>query len=214
MTKRIILRKPNSTHSKMSFATNIQKHWMEWLKTKTKYNLGCFIIFVFMVMKLYVVRIKSADNLFLINSPCAIKCRHSLWLSFYVEEFQIFTWYFFSLRLRWMFQNTFLMSWGSQALINNQKWQKWQRRDVCGDGKRGKFLTALALYTYPLHSLQLMINHFYRTRVRSLAIIARLCLSLTNWLTHWVLFSKLDWCDPGMWRWWLKTCWGCYCCWC
>ena len=34
-------------------------------------------------------------------------------------------------------------------------------------------------------------------------------------LTHSLLFSKLDWCDPGMWRWQLKTCWGCYCysCW-
>ena len=45
-----------------------------------------------------------------------------------------------------------------------------------------------------------------------------LCLSLTDWLTHWLtdslLFSKLDWCDPGVWRCQLKTCWGCYCCWC
>ena len=37
-----------------------------------------------------------------------------------------------------------------------------------------------------------------------------LCLSLT----HWLPFSKLDWCDPGMWRWQLKTCWSCYCWWC
>ena len=34
------------------------------------------------------------------------------------------------------------------------------------------------------------------------------CLSVTDWL----LFSKLDWCDSGMWRWQLKTCWSCYCC--
>ena len=27
-------------------------------------------------------------------------------------------------------------------------------------------------------------------------------------------FSRLDWCDPGVWRCQLKTCWGCYCCWC
>ena len=28
-------------------------------------------------------------------------------------------------------------------------------------------------------------------------------------------FSRLDWCDPGMWRCQLKTCLGCYCCcWC
>ena len=38
--------------------------------------------------------------------------------------------------------------------------------------------------------------------------------SLTDWLTDWLLFSKLDWCDPGIWRWHLKTCWGCYCCSC
>ena len=36
------------------------------------------------------------------------------------------------------------------------------------------------------------------------------CLSLTQSL----LFSKLDWCDPGVLRCQLKTCWGCYCCWC
>ena len=34
------------------------------------------------------------------------------------------------------------------------------------------------------------------------------CLSQTdwlpNWLTHSLLFSKLYWCDPGMWRWQLK----------
>ena len=23
---------------------------------------------------------------------------------------------------------------------------------------------------------------------------------VTNWLTNWLLFSKPDWCDPGMWR--------------
>ena len=38
--------------------------------------------------------------------------------------------------------------------------------------------------------------------------------SLTNWLTDWLLFSKLDWCDSGLWRCQLKTCWGFYCCWC
>ena len=40
--------------------------------------------------------------------------------------------------------------------------------------------------------------------------------SLTDSLTDSLLFSKLDWCDPGMWRCQLKTCWGCYCCscWC
>ena len=41
-----------------------------------------------------------------------------------------------------------------------------------------------------------------------------LCLSLTHSLTHWLLFSKLDWCDPGVWKCLIKTCWGCYCCSC
>ena len=31
--------------------------------------------------------------------------------------------------------------------------------------------------------------------------------SLTDWLTHWLLFSKLYWCDPGVWRCQLKTFW-------
>ena len=45
-----------------------------------------------------------------------------------------------------------------------------------------------------------------------------LCLSLIHALTHaltnWLLFSKLDSCNPGVWRCQHKTCWGCYCCWC
>ena len=36
------------------------------------------------------------------------------------------------------------------------------------------------------------------------------CLSLTHSLTDSLPFSKLDWCDPGMWRWQLKTCWSCF----
>ena len=31
------------------------------------------------------------------------------------------------------------------------------------------------------------------------------CLSLTHWLTDSLLFSKLDWCNPGVWRYQLKT---------
>ena len=34
-----------------------------------------------------------------------------------------------------------------------------------------------------------------------------------HWLTDSLLFSKLDWCDPGMWRRQLKICWSCNCCW-
>ena len=54
--------------------------------------------------------------------------------------------------------------------------------------------------------------YFYRTRVRSLGMLVT--NSLPNSLTDSVTFSKLDWCDPGVWRCQLKTCWGCYCCWC
>ena len=54
-------------------------------------------------------------------------------------------------------------------------------------------------------------DDFYRTRVRSLAMLVT--HSLTDSLTNWLLFSKLDWCDPGLWRCQLKTCWDCYCCW-
>ena len=49
-------------------------------------------------------------------------------------------------------------------------------------------------------------------------IIGNACYSLTdslpNWLTDSLLFSKLDWWGPGMWRWQLKNCWDCYCCSC
>ena len=45
-------------------------------------------------------------------------------------------------------------------------------------------------------------------------IIGYACHSLTHWLTDSLTFSKLDWCDPGVWRCQLRTCWGCYCCWC
>ena len=55
----------------------------------------------------------------------------------------------------------------------------------------------------------LLSAFFYRTRVRSLFTLVSNWL--TDWLTHWLLFSTLDWCDPGMCRWQLKTC---YCCWC
>ena len=68
----------------------------------------------------------------------------------------------------------------------------------------------LADNKYVVYLLELM--PFYRTRVRSLAMLVT--HSLTHSLTNWLPFSKLDWCDPGMWRWQLKTCWSCYCCWC
>ena len=52
--------------------------------------------------------------------------------------------------------------------------------------------------------------NLYRTLVRSL----QLATLVTHSLTHSLLLSRLDWCDPGVWRCQLKACWGCYCCWC
>ena len=55
---------------------------------------------------------------------------------------------------------------------------------------------------------RLPLSFNYRTRVRSLFTLVT--NSLTNWLTHSLPISKLDWCEPGMWRWQLKTCWSCF----
>ena len=41
-------------------------------------------------------------------------------------------------------------------------------------------------------------------------IIGYVCHSLPNSFTDSPPFSKLDWCDLGVWRCLLKTCWGCY----
>ena len=41
-------------------------------------------------------------------------------------------------------------------------------------------------------------------------IIGCACHSLPDWLTVSLLFGKLDWCDTGIWRWQLKTCWSCW----
>ena len=54
-----------------------------------------------------------------------------------------------------------------------------------------------------LSGIRLSIYCFYRTPVRSLAML------VSDSLTHWLLFSKLDWCNPGLWRCQLKTCWCC-----
>ena len=42
-------------------------------------------------------------------------------------------------------------------------------------------------------------------------IIVYPCHSL-HWLTHSLVLLRLDWCDPGVWRYQLKTCWCCYSC--
>ena len=99
----------------------------------------------------------------------------------------------------------------------------WDKASLCW--QRGE-ITQLRFQSFPL-SLKLPSKfyvispfsnwnawngkgNFYRTRVRSLGML------VSNSLTNWLLFSKLDWCGPGVWRCQLKTCWGCYCCscWC
>ena len=48
-------------------------------------------------------------------------------------------------------------------------------------------------YSYPSMTLAWKFSiFFYRTWVRSLAML------VSDWLTNWLLFSKLDWCDPGL----------------
>ena len=77
------------------------------------------------------------------------------------------------------------------------------------------FRTSTAPCNSPIVNLKMLCGtllHFYWTRVRSLAMLVTHWL--TDWLTDLLLFSKLDWCDSGMWRWQLKTCWSCCCCWC
>ena len=73
----------------------------------------------------------------------------------------------------------------------------------------------------------IVIRPRYET-VDSLGLMYHICYSFTcyylsdpspiivypcNSLTHSLLFSKLDWCNPGVWRFQLKTCWCCNCCW-
>ena len=58
---------------------------------------------------------------------------------------------------------------------------------------------SLLTFLFRLGELLLIFDmYFYRTRVRSLFTL------VTHWLTDSVTFSRLDWCDPGMWRWQLK----------
>ena len=91
--------------------------------------------------------------------------------------------------------DVFWVHWPSHAIISNGCQPSIQRCDVT------------------FKSINAWLNsteHFYRTRVQSLHWLP---FSLTHF-THWLLFSRLDWCDLEVWRWILKTCWGCYCCWC
>ena len=69
----------------------------------------------------------------------------------------------------------------------------------------GQSPETLLTSTNKLLNIVLIID-IYRTRLRSLS-----CHSLTDWLIHSVLFSTLDWCDPGVWGCQPKTYWSCYC---
>ena len=83
-----------------------------------------------------------------------------------------------------------------------------QRCDLDGDGKlnydefiRCHFVIFIGPESYHWlpYSLTYLLTH-----------------SLTysfNSLTNSLLFSRLDWCNPGVWRCQLKDCWGCYCSW-
>ena len=72
-------------------------------------------------------------------------------------------------------------------------------------------LTEIDEETDDKHFLQMRV--FYRvSRVRLLASLV--FNSLIDSLLNSLLFSRLDWCDPGVWRCQVKTCFGCYFCWC
>ena len=103
------------------------------------------------------------------------------------------------------------------------KWnKKWQQRDRRAQFWKWEYFANVMLW-YVMIMLSLfciiiinickwddvviILYHFYRTQVRSLFTL------VTDSLTHSVTFSKLDWCNPGVWRCQLKTCWCCNCCW-
>ena len=51
-----------------------------------------------------------------------------------------------------------------------------------------------------------------------MAIVVQWHCTCQTWVrlfvTHWLTFSRLDWCVLGVWRCQIKTCWCCYCCRC
>ena len=61
----------------------------------------------------------------------------------------------------------------------------------------GRIKSPILIVIVPFPLLMAYRTHyFYRTRVRSLAMLVTHWL--THWLTHSVTLSKLDWCDPGV----------------
>ena len=85
---------------------------------------------------------------------------------------------------------------GGQGLPETRSWTRL-RCSCSPSGTRRSPPSPVNKFTFPCHN-------FYQT-----IIIDNPCHSLR----HWLLLSRLDWCDHGMWRCQLKTCWGSYCCW-
>ena len=118
-------------------------------------------------------------------------------------------------------------------LFHQENTSKTEHRHTCTENKTRTYDKEIFSFLSVAHVDQFLLNQetvitlitgycssrvdfwwflFYRTRVGSLRMLVT--NSLAHSMTHWLLFSKLDWCGPGVWRWQLKTCWGCYCCWC
>ena len=100
-------------------------------------------------------------------------------------------------------------------LYRTESRQKYEQKHIRSKylKSNGKYLYWIYMNSYKIWSFNLISKiYFYRTRVRSLAMLVTHWL--TDWLTHSVTFSKLDWCHSGVRRCLLKTCWGCYSCWC
>ena len=83
----------------------------------------------------------------------------------------------------------------------------------------GHFTKMQYMLSLPSHLFLCKPQIFYESSKYNFAIFIGpesdhcLPLSLTHWLTNSLLFSKLDWCNPGVRRCQLKTCWCCNYCW-
>ena len=108
-------------------------------------------------------------------------------------------------RQRWMLHSK--LDTGNKLSTQTPSSAQWMGTQ----GHLKSVFTCVVIWISGASSHNCSYNDFYRTQVRSLAML------VTHSLTHRLPFSKLDWCDPGVWRCLLKTCWGCwgcYCCWC
>ena len=62
------------------------------------------------------------------------------------------------------------------------------------------FVLNTSINSYSFKAFHNLVS-FYRTRTQSLPSL----VNITKWLTHWLLFSRLDWFDSGLWGWLLNT---------